>query len=95
MCFLAKDICAQYTKTRGEAYGNSVLWYVDKCAPVRYNVSTFNRRYKVMAAFSTVKSGYCTNSAAACTSAHNMPVLDTAIAAVSIPIMLEITLLCT
>lgn len=48
-----------------------------------------------MAAFSTVKSGYCTNSAAACTSAHNMPVLDTAIAAVSIPIMLEITLLCT
>ena len=37
-----------------------------------------------MAAFSTAKSGYCTYSAAACTSARNMDILDTAILAVSI-----------
>ena len=61
-----------------------MLWVVDKCAPVRYNVSTFNRRYKEMTAYSTKKSGYCTGSAAACTSAHNMAVLDTAALAVSI-----------
>lgn len=37
-----------------------------------------------MAAFSTAKSGYCTSFAAACTSARNMDILDTAILAVSI-----------
>ena len=37
-----------------------------------------------MAAFSTAKSGYCTFTAAACTSAHNMDILDTARVVVSI-----------
>jgi len=37
-----------------------------------------------MTAFSTAKSGYCTFSAAAYTSARNMENLDTARAAVSI-----------
>lgn len=37
-----------------------------------------------MMACSTVKSGYCMNFAAACTSARNTDILDTAICAVSI-----------
>ena len=37
-----------------------------------------------MTAFATAKSGYCTNSAAVSTSAHNMEILDTVILAVSI-----------
>jgi hypothetical protein len=37
-----------------------------------------------MAAYSTKKSGYCANSAAACTSARNMDILDTARVVVSI-----------
>ena len=37
-----------------------------------------------MTAFSTAKSGYCANSAAAYTSAHNMDILDTARVVVSI-----------
>ena len=37
-----------------------------------------------MTAFSTAKSGYCTHCAAACTSAHNLDILDTAAVAVSI-----------
>ena len=38
-----------------------------------------------MTAFSTAKSGYCMNSAAACTSAHICNIImDTAILAVSI-----------
>ena len=37
-----------------------------------------------MAAYSTKKSGYCTNSAAAYTSARNMDILDTARVVVSI-----------
>jgi len=63
---------------------NFVFSLVDKCACVRYNVSTFNRRYKIMTAFSTAKSGYCTSFAAACTSARNIDILDTALLAVSI-----------
>jgi len=37
-----------------------------------------------MTAFATAKSGYCTYFAAACTSAHNLVNLDTALVAVSI-----------
>ena len=37
-----------------------------------------------MTAFATAKSGYCTFAAAACSSAHNMANLDTALVAVSI-----------
>lgn len=37
-----------------------------------------------MAAFSTKKSGYCAFAAAACTSAQNTKILDTAMGAVSI-----------
>ena len=37
-----------------------------------------------MTAFSTAKSGYCTCAAAACTSVHNLDILDTARVAVSI-----------
>ena len=37
-----------------------------------------------MAAYSTKKSGYCAKSAAACTSARNMDILDTARVVVSI-----------
>ena len=68
---------------------------VDKCAPARYNVSTFNRRYRIMAAYSTKKSGYCTNSAAAYASARNMDILDTALAAVSILLSVIISVLRT
>ena len=48
-----------------------------------------------MAAFSTAKSSYCTTSAAACTSAHNMDILDTALAAVSILLSVIISVLRT
>ena len=78
------DICTQYTKSLLLCDINFVFSAVDKCAPVRYNVSTFNRRYRIMAAYSTKKSGYCANSAAACTSARNMDILDTARVVVSI-----------
>ena len=37
-----------------------------------------------MTAFSTAKFGYCTTSAAACTSMRNMDILDTARLVVSI-----------
>ena len=78
------DICTQYTKSLLLCDIIFVLSAVDKCAPVRYNVSTFNRRYKTMTAFSTAKSGYCTFSAAADTSARNLANLDTARVVVSI-----------
>ena len=48
-----------------------------------------------MAAYSTKKSGYCTNSAAAYTSARNMDILDTALAAVSILLSVIISVLRT
>ena len=81
---LAADNCTQYTKSLGIYDAKSVVCDVDKCAPVRYNVSTFNRRYGIMTAFSTAKSGYCTFSAAAYTSALKLENLDTARVAVSI-----------
>ena len=84
-----------YTKYFSVDDGNFVFSAVDKCAPVRYNVSTFNRRYGIMTAFSTAKSGYCTFSAAAYTSAHNMENLDTARVAVSILLSPDISLLRT
>ena len=43
----------------------------------------------MMTAFSTKKSGYCGYTAAACTSAHNEKILDTALGVVSIVISLE------
>ena len=43
-----------------------------------------------MTAYSTMKSGYCGMSAAACTSARCEKILDTAIRAVSIVLSLEI-----
>ena len=79
-----KDICTQYTKSSVEIDINFVLCGVDKCAPVRYNVSTFKKEVHEMTAFATAKSSYCTNSAAVSTSAHNMEILDTVILAVSI-----------
>ena len=48
-----------------------------------------------MTAFSTAKSGYCTFSAAAYTSARNMENLDTARVAVSILLSPDISLLRT
>ena len=48
-----------------------------------------------MTAFSTAKSGYCTFSAAAYTSARNMENLDTARVAVSILLVPIISLLRT
>ena len=45
-----------------------------------------------MLACSTTKSSYCTNVAAACTSAHNLAIMDTAIVAVSI---LLVRIICT
>ena len=48
-----------------------------------------------MTAYSTKKSGYCTGSAAAYTSAHNMDILDTAAIAVSILLPSIICVLCT
>ena len=48
-----------------------------------------------MAACFTGKTGYCTYSAAAYTSAHNMENLDTARVAVSILLSPDISLLCT
>ena len=48
-----------------------------------------------MTVFSTKKSGYCGGAAAACTFAHNMEILDTALGVVSIVISLEIPVLCT
>ena len=48
-----------------------------------------------MTAFATAKSGYCTNSAAASTSARNIENLDTAILAVSILLSPIICVLCT
>ena len=48
-----------------------------------------------MTAMFTAKSGYCTFSAAAYTSAHNMENLDTARLAVSILLSPDISLLCT
>lgn len=48
-----------------------------------------------MTAFATAKSGYCTYSAAASTSARNMDILDTARVAVSILLPLIISVLCT
>ena len=68
---------------------------VDKCAPVRYNVSMLKRRYMMMTACSTTKSGYCGYTAAACTFARNEKILDTALGVVSIVISLEIPVLCT
>ena len=44
-----------------------------------------------MTAYSTMKSGYCGYTAAACTSAHYEKILDTAINAVSIVLSLEIS----
>ena len=85
----------QYTKYRTTKQRFFVLSVVDKCTPVRYNVSTFNRRYGIMTAFSTAKSGYCTFSAAAYTSARNLENLDTARVAVSILLSPDISLLCT
>ena len=79
-----EDICAEYTKCFSAATVKFVVSLVDKCACVRYNVSTFNRRYWVMFAFSTAKTGYCTFSAAADTSARNLANLDTARVVVSI-----------
>lgn len=48
-----------------------------------------------MTAYSTAKSGYCACFAAACTSAHNGLIQDTAILAVSILIALIIPVLNT
>ena len=48
-----------------------------------------------MTAFATAKSGYCTYSAAAYTSARNMDILDTALAAVSILLSVIISVLRT
>lgn len=48
-----------------------------------------------MTAFATAKSGYCTYSAAARTSAHIRNSMDTAILAVSIVIIPLIIALCT
>ena len=53
----------------------------------------FKRRYIVMAAFSTKKSGYCAFAAAACTSAHLGLILDTVILAVSIFVVLILGIL--
>ena len=47
-----------------------------------------------MTAFSFRKSGYCGNTAAACTSAPNDKILDTALGVVSIAVSLEIPVLC-
>ena len=79
-----KDLCAQYTKYYSSIRINFVFSLVDKCARVRYNLSTFNRGYTIMTAFATAKSGYCTSFAVAYTSARNMDILDTAVLAVSI-----------
>ena len=49
----------------------------------------------MMTAFSTAKSGYCTDSAAAYTSARNMDILDTALVAVSIVLFPNICVLRT
>ncbi|MBR2421686.1 MAG: hypothetical protein IKB09_04975 [Oscillospiraceae bacterium] len=48
-----------------------------------------------MTAFSTAKSGYCMNTAAACTSAHNNDILDTARVVVSILLLPIISVLRT
>lgn len=48
-----------------------------------------------MTVFATAKSGYCTYTAAASTSAHNMDILDTALVAVSILLPPIISVLCT
>ena len=48
-----------------------------------------------MTAFSTAKSGYCMTFAAACTSARNMDILDTAQVAVSILLLPIISVLRT
>ena len=48
-----------------------------------------------MTGFATAKSGYCMKSAAACTSAHNMDILDTVILAVSILLIPNICVLRT
>lgn len=74
-----------------------VVSLVDKCAPVRYNVSILRRRYKVMKAYcSTAKFSNRNSSAAvACTSAHNGLILDTVILAVSILLALIIHVLPT
>lgn len=48
-----------------------------------------------MTAFATAKSGYCTYAAAAYTSARNMDILDTALAAVSILLSVIISVLRT
>ena len=48
-----------------------------------------------MTAFATAKSGYCTYAAAAYTSARNMDILDTALAAVSILLSVLISVLRT
>ena len=69
-----------------------VVSVVDKCTPVRYNVSTFKKEVYMMMAFAFAKSGYCTTSAAAYTSAHNTEKLDTAKVAVSI---LRFSVICT
>ena len=47
-----------------------------------------------MASFTFAKSSYCT-TAAACTSAHNINILDTVIPAVSILLIPNICALCT
>ena len=46
-----------------------------------------------MTAYATAKSGYCTCAAAACTSAHDLAHLDTALTAVSILLMSDICIL--
>ena len=48
-----------------------------------------------MASFAFAKSSYCMKCAAACTSAHNMDILDTVILAVSILLIPNICALCT
>jgi len=48
-----------------------------------------------MTAFSTAKSGYCMNTAAACTSALNNDILDTARVVVSILLLPIISVLRT
>ena len=53
------------------------------------------RRYIIMTAFATAKSGYCTYAAAAHTSAHIRNHMDTARLAVSIVIVPLIAWVCT
>ena len=74
----------QYTKYYLHICILFVVSEVDKCAPVRYNVSTFKKEVYMMMALAFAKSSYCSTFAAAYTSAPNMEKLDTAPVAVSI-----------